>query len=34
MGLCSNDIRLPLTEMEDGNRAKLIALMKKHGILA
>ena len=34
MGFCSNDIRLPLTEMEDGNRAKLIALMKKHGILA
>ena len=34
MGYCSNDIRLPLTEMEDGNRAKLVALMKKHGILA
>ena len=34
MGFCSNDIRLPLTEMEDGNRAKLVALMKKHGILA
>ena len=34
MGFCANDIRLPLTEMEDGNRAKLIALMKKHGILA
>ena len=34
MGYCSDDIRLPLTPMEDGNRAKLVALMKKHGILA
>ena len=34
MGYCSDDIRLPLTPMEDANRAKLLALMKKHGILA
>ena len=34
MGFCSNDIRLPLTEMEENNRAKLVSLMKKHGILA
>ena len=34
MGYCTNDIRLPLTEMEDANRAKLVSLMKKHGILA
>ncbi len=34
MGYCSNDIRLPLTEMEENNRAKLVALMKKHGIIA
>ena len=34
MGFCSNDIRLPLTPMEENNRAKLVALMKKHGIIA
>lgn len=34
MGYCSDDIRLPLTPMEDANRAKLLALMKKHGIIA
>lgn len=34
MGYCSDDIRLPLTPMEDDNRAKLLALMKKHGIIA
>jgi len=34
MGYCTDDIRLPLTPMEDANRAKLLALMKKHGIIA
>ena len=34
MGYCSDDIRLPLTPMEENNRAKLLALMKKHGIIA
>ncbi|MBO5648989.1 MAG: 4-hydroxy-tetrahydrodipicolinate synthase [Clostridia bacterium] len=33
MGYCSDDIRLPLTPMEDENRAKLLALMRGHGIL-
>ena len=32
MGYCSDDIRLPLTPMEDANRAKLIALMRQHGV--
>ena len=32
MGYCSDDIRLPLTPMEDANREKLIALMRKHGV--
>ena len=34
MGYCTDDIRLPLTPMEDANRAKLLSLMKKYGILA
>ncbi|MGM9626107.1 MAG: 4-hydroxy-tetrahydrodipicolinate synthase [Eubacteriales bacterium] len=32
MGYCSDDIRLPLTPMEDAHRQKLLALMRKHGI--
>ena len=32
MGFCSDDIRLPLTPMEDAHRQKLLALMQKHGI--
>ncbi len=34
MGFCNGDIRLPLTRMEDANREKLIALMRKHGVIA
>ena len=34
MGYCSDDIRLPLTPMEDDNRAKLLGLMRGHGIIA
>ena len=34
MGYCSDDIRLPLTPMEDANRAKLLGLMRSHGIIA
>ena len=34
MGYCSDDIRLPLTPMEDDNRAKLLSLMRTHGIIA
>ncbi|MBE6542701.1 MAG: 4-hydroxy-tetrahydrodipicolinate synthase [Ruminococcaceae bacterium] len=33
MGLCSDSMRLPLCEMEDGNRARLIASMKKCGLI-
>ena len=32
MGFCENTIRLPLTEMEDANREKLLALMRKEGL--
>ena len=34
MGYCSDDIRLPLTPMEDDNRANLLGLMRSHGIIA
>ncbi len=33
MGRCSDEMRLPLCEMEEANKEKLIALMKAHGIL-
>ncbi|MBQ7474945.1 MAG: 4-hydroxy-tetrahydrodipicolinate synthase [Clostridia bacterium] len=33
MGLCSNEIRLPLCRMEDGHREKLAALMRAHGLI-
>ena len=33
MGFCSEEMRLPLCEMEDANRQKLIAAMKAHGLL-
>ncbi len=32
MGFCSDDIRLPLTPMEDANRARLLAAMRAQGI--
>jgi len=33
MGLCSDEIRLPLCEMETANREKLIAIMKDYGLV-
>ena len=33
MGFCDVEMRLPLCEMEDANKAKLIAAMKEHGLL-
>lgn len=33
LGFCTEEFRLPLCEMEDANRAKLTAAMKKHGLL-
>ncbi len=33
LGLCSEEMRLPLCEMEDANRQKLLAAMKEHGLL-
>ncbi len=32
MGFCSDDIRLPLTPMEDANRARLLAAMRAQGL--
>ena len=33
MGMCDIEMRLPLCEMEDANKAKLIAALKKHGLM-
>lgn len=33
MGYCTDEIRLPLCEMEDGNLEKLRAVMVRHGLL-
>ncbi|MBQ8141439.1 MAG: 4-hydroxy-tetrahydrodipicolinate synthase [Clostridia bacterium] len=33
LGLCDIEMRLPLCEMEDANKQKLIAAMKKHNLL-
>ena len=33
MGMCENYLRLPLTQMEEKNREKLISIMKEHGII-
>ena len=33
LGFCTEEFRLPLCEMEDANRARLTAAMKKHGLL-
>ena len=33
MGFCTEEFRLPLCEMEDANRARLEAAMKKHGLI-
>ena len=32
MGFCTDEFRLPLYEMEESNKEKLIAAMKKHGL--
>ena len=33
LGWCDIEMRLPLCEMEDANKAKLLAAMKAHGLL-
>ena len=33
LGLCSEEMRLPLCEMEDANKARLEAIFKKYGLL-
>jgi 4-hydroxy-tetrahydrodipicolinate synthase len=33
MGFCTNEIRLPLTPMEDANREKLLTIMRSHNII-
>lgn len=33
LGLCDIEMRLPLCEMDDANKEKLVRAMKKHGIL-
>ena len=33
MGLCSEEMRLPLCEMEDANREKLISVMKEYSLI-
>ena len=33
LGFCGEEMRLPLCEMDEGNRAKLVAVMKEHGLL-
>ena len=33
LGWCSDEMRLPLCEMEDGNKEKLLAIMKSYGLL-
>ena len=33
MGWCTEEMRLPLCEMDDGNKAKLLGIMKEYGIL-
>ena len=33
MGLCSDEMRMPLCEMEDANREKLISVMKQYSLI-
>jgi len=33
MGMCTEELRLPLCEMEENTKARLVAAMKKHGLL-
>ena len=32
MGFCTNEIRLPLTPMEDANFQRLLTAMRRHGL--
>ena len=34
LGWCSEEMRLPLCEMEEANKARLLAAMRKHGLIA
>jgi 4-hydroxy-tetrahydrodipicolinate synthase len=33
MGKCSDEVRLPLAPLADGNKAKLVAVMKEYGLI-
>ncbi|MBE6546475.1 MAG: 4-hydroxy-tetrahydrodipicolinate synthase [Ruminococcaceae bacterium] len=33
LGFCGDEMRLPLCEMDDGNKAKLLAVLKEHHLL-
>ena len=33
MGMCDIEMRLPLCEMDDANKAKLLSVMKSHGLI-
>jgi hypothetical protein len=33
MGFCDIEMRLPLCEMENATKARLVAALKKHGLL-
>jgi 4-hydroxy-tetrahydrodipicolinate synthase len=33
MGFCEDYLRMPLTSMEDANKAKLFALMRAEGLI-
>ena len=33
MGMCTEEMRLPLCEMDEGNKAKLLGIMKDYGLL-
>lgn len=33
LGLCSDEMRLPMCEMEDSNKEKLISIMKEYGLI-
>lgn len=33
MGICDEELRLPLCEMEDANRARLVGIMKDYGLI-
>ena len=33
LGLCGDEMRLPLCEMDDANREKLISVMKSYNLI-